>query len=417
MADRDADVGGGIIAGALAYRLFIWLLPFALVLVAGLGLRRRRGRPLGRERRGRARAGRARFGLDRGRGAEPQPLVRAPDRRADPALGDPERPACADHRPPAGLGRGSRGGAQGHPGGDAATVRPDPRLHRRDDLRQLGARAKRGDRRPFDAPGRAALRGPLAPGLAPPAPPRRATLRATPRRGRLRGRGRVAPHRGGVPARALPGLEAGHLRCARGRGRAPLRALPLLAPDRGGRGGRRDALGAANARAHPKPRNSRSYTRKRAHLSQLRRGKPGTVSALRLLRHGAPEGGRAAAGDPQDRHDRLLRPQGVDGPRRAARLGVPAGADEPLLRGDAGRPRAARRHGREVHRRRDHGRLRPPARPRGRRAPRRAGGRRDAAHARRPERGARARMGREPRHPDRREHRRGGDRGRPASTS
>jgi uncharacterized BrkB/YihY/UPF0761 family membrane protein len=37
MADRDADVGGGIIAGALAYRLFIWLLPLALVLVAGLG--------------------------------------------------------------------------------------------------------------------------------------------------------------------------------------------------------------------------------------------------------------------------------------------------------------------------------------------------------------------------------------------
>ena len=37
MADRDADVGGGIIAGALAYRFFIWLLPLALVLVAGLG--------------------------------------------------------------------------------------------------------------------------------------------------------------------------------------------------------------------------------------------------------------------------------------------------------------------------------------------------------------------------------------------
>ena len=37
MVDRDAEVGGGIIAGALAYRLFIWLLPFALVLVAGLG--------------------------------------------------------------------------------------------------------------------------------------------------------------------------------------------------------------------------------------------------------------------------------------------------------------------------------------------------------------------------------------------
>jgi uncharacterized BrkB/YihY/UPF0761 family membrane protein len=38
MADRDSEVGGGIIAGALAYRLFIWLLPLALVAVAGLGL-------------------------------------------------------------------------------------------------------------------------------------------------------------------------------------------------------------------------------------------------------------------------------------------------------------------------------------------------------------------------------------------
>jgi uncharacterized BrkB/YihY/UPF0761 family membrane protein len=38
MADRDVEVGGGIMAGALAYRLFIWLLPLALVLVAGLGI-------------------------------------------------------------------------------------------------------------------------------------------------------------------------------------------------------------------------------------------------------------------------------------------------------------------------------------------------------------------------------------------
>jgi uncharacterized BrkB/YihY/UPF0761 family membrane protein len=37
MADRDGEVGGGIIAGALAYRFFIWLLPLALVVVAGLG--------------------------------------------------------------------------------------------------------------------------------------------------------------------------------------------------------------------------------------------------------------------------------------------------------------------------------------------------------------------------------------------
>lgn len=38
VVDRDTEVGGGIIAGALAYRLFVWLLPFALVLVAGLGI-------------------------------------------------------------------------------------------------------------------------------------------------------------------------------------------------------------------------------------------------------------------------------------------------------------------------------------------------------------------------------------------
>ena len=38
MVDRDSEVGGGIIAGALAYRLFIWLLPLALVAVVGLGI-------------------------------------------------------------------------------------------------------------------------------------------------------------------------------------------------------------------------------------------------------------------------------------------------------------------------------------------------------------------------------------------
>ena len=38
MFDRDVEAGGGIIAGALAYRFFIWLLPLALVSVAGLGI-------------------------------------------------------------------------------------------------------------------------------------------------------------------------------------------------------------------------------------------------------------------------------------------------------------------------------------------------------------------------------------------
>ena len=37
MVELDGETGGGIIAGALAYRFFVWLLPLALVCVAGLG--------------------------------------------------------------------------------------------------------------------------------------------------------------------------------------------------------------------------------------------------------------------------------------------------------------------------------------------------------------------------------------------
>ena len=35
--ERDIDVAGSLLAGALAYRLFLWLLPAALVVVGGLG--------------------------------------------------------------------------------------------------------------------------------------------------------------------------------------------------------------------------------------------------------------------------------------------------------------------------------------------------------------------------------------------
>ena len=38
VVDRDVEVAGGIMAGALAYRLFIWVLPFGLVFVGGLGV-------------------------------------------------------------------------------------------------------------------------------------------------------------------------------------------------------------------------------------------------------------------------------------------------------------------------------------------------------------------------------------------
>jgi uncharacterized BrkB/YihY/UPF0761 family membrane protein len=37
IVDRDGELGGGIMAGSVAYRLFIWLLPFALVVVGGIG--------------------------------------------------------------------------------------------------------------------------------------------------------------------------------------------------------------------------------------------------------------------------------------------------------------------------------------------------------------------------------------------
>ncbi len=35
--ERDRDVGGGLLAGALAFRLFVWLAAFVVVLVAVLG--------------------------------------------------------------------------------------------------------------------------------------------------------------------------------------------------------------------------------------------------------------------------------------------------------------------------------------------------------------------------------------------
>ena len=38
IADHDSEIGGSIMACALAYRLFIWLLPLGLVAIPGLGL-------------------------------------------------------------------------------------------------------------------------------------------------------------------------------------------------------------------------------------------------------------------------------------------------------------------------------------------------------------------------------------------
>src|SRR5512146_3528239 len=38
LLERDSTIGGGLLAGALAYRLFVLLLPTALLVVSGLGL-------------------------------------------------------------------------------------------------------------------------------------------------------------------------------------------------------------------------------------------------------------------------------------------------------------------------------------------------------------------------------------------
>ena len=38
LVERDSSIGGGLLAGALAYRLFVLLLPTSLLLVSGLGL-------------------------------------------------------------------------------------------------------------------------------------------------------------------------------------------------------------------------------------------------------------------------------------------------------------------------------------------------------------------------------------------
>ena len=74
----------------------------------------------------------------------------------------------------------------------------------------------------------------------------------------------------------------------------------------------------------------------------------------------------------QDGHDPLQRSGRLHRPRRAPRPGVAARGHGPLLHRDAGRHRPPRRARGEVHRRRDHGRLRRSSPARGRRASRRA---------------------------------------------
>ena len=104
MVDRDLEVGGGIIAGALAYRLFIWLLPAGLVFVGGIGVvadvLSDTPKHIGSQPRDRQH----RLELAAERVALPFRLVRADRRRAAAALRDAERPPRSDRNAPPRLG-------------------------------------------------------------------------------------------------------------------------------------------------------------------------------------------------------------------------------------------------------------------------------------------------------------------------
>ena len=92
-------------------------------------------------------------------------------------------------------------------------------------------------------------------------------------------------------------------------------------------------------------------------VHDVRGREPGGGALLRLLR-GCARGSRGAARAAQGRHGPLLRRRRLDRSRRAPRPGGAARGHDVVLRGREGCDRAARRHAREVHRRRGHGRVR-----------------------------------------------------------
>ena len=104
-------------------------------------------------------------------------------------------------------------------------------------------------------------------------------------------------------------------------------------------------------------------------LSDLRSEQPGRRRLLRVLRERARRRDGASRGA-QDRHDPVLRHGGVHVALRPGGSGGCPGDARHLPSSRSTRDRALRGHGREVHRRRGHGRLRRPGRARGRRTAR-----------------------------------------------
>ena len=135
----------------------------------------------------------------------------------------------------------------------------------------------------------------------------------------------------------------------------------------------------------------------------------GRLPGLRCAHRHRPALGRAAplVRGPQDRHDHLLRPQGQHRPDGEDRRRGDQRGQGALLHLDGGGDHPPWREDREVHRRRDHGGVRAPAGPRGRRAARGPCGLRHDARHERAEQGPARVLRRRDRRPHRRQHRRG----------
>ena len=123
--ERDFERGGGLIAGALAYRFFFWLLPFVLVLVGGLGFLSASSDDRAARSREASRRSRAHREIHRGRIRE---------RRADALLRAADRAARAllrQHR----VREGVDGGALARLGRAATRSCPEAAGRRGDDRR------------------------------------------------------------------------------------------------------------------------------------------------------------------------------------------------------------------------------------------------------------------------------------------
>ena len=275
MADHDSEIGGGIMAGALAYRLFIWLLPLALVAVAGLGFAADAASSTPES----AAESMGMLGLVSNSVANAAesfgPLVRVADRAAPARLRDEEPATDADRHPPPRVDGPAPSCPEADPDGNSAAPPRTDRLLR--DLRRRGLRTE-----PIRA------RGGSSPHSSSASPTRPSGSRSSTRLPH-----RDAPWRALIPGAVLIGIgvevfhvvtayfiapqaetQTGNVRLARCRRDAPLRALPHQpARDRLG-SAERDSLAAAvvtgrcgsptrgiAARVRPRRRRSRSARR------------------------------------------------------------------------------------------------------------------------------------------------------------